>query len=302
LPVPDFQSIMLPMLQLASDGNTYNMQQARDSLANEFNLSEEELSERLPSGRQTTFSNRVAWAKVYLVRAGLLESPERGRFKISDRGRDVLKQAPSCINIKFLSQYPEFQDFRQPGGKERAGKKVEPQPPEETPEEMLEQAYQQLRNEVAEELLKLIKNNSPEFFEKLVVHLLVQMGYGGSVREAGKATRKTSDEGIDGIIKEDRLGLDAIYLQAKRWEAPIGRPEIQKFVGALYGQKAKKGVFITTSRFSSEAMGYASQIDPKVVLIDGNDLVELMIDYGVGVGTSSVYEIKKVDMDFFIEE
>jgi len=302
LPVPDFQSMMLPMLQFASDGHTHTMQQARDALANEFNLPEEDLAERLPSGRQTTFANRVAWAKVYLVRAGLLESPERGNFNISDRGRNVLKQAPSRIDIKFLSQYPEFQDFRQPGGKERTKRTVEPQPSEETPEEMLEQAYQQLRDEVAGELLKLIKNNSPEFFEKLVVNLLVQMGYGGSVKEAGKATRKTSDEGIDGIIKEDRLGLDAIYLQAKRWEAPIGRPEIQKFVGALYGQKAKKGVFITTSRFSAEAMEYAGQIDPKVVLVDGNDLVQLMIDYGVGVGTASVYEIKKVDMDFFIEE
>ena len=305
MPVPDFQSIMLPMLQLASDGNTHAMQQSRDALANAFRLSEEDLAERLPSGRQTTFANRVAWAKVYLVRAGLLESPERGKFNISDRGRNVLNQAPSRIDIKFLSQYPEFQDFRQPGGKERTEKSAdtpEAKPSEETPEEMLEQAYQQLRDEVAGELLKLIKDNTPEFFERLVVHLLVQMGYGGSVKEAGKATRKTSDEGIDGIIKEDRLGLDAIYLQAKRWEAPIGRPEIQKFVGALYGQKAKKGVFITTSRFSAEAIEYASHIDPKVVLIDGNDLVQLMIDYGVGVGTAAVYEIRKVDTDYFIEE
>jgi len=293
------------MLQLASDGNTHTMQQARDALANAFKLSEEDLSERLPSGRQTTFANRVAWAKVYLVRAGLLESPERGKFNISPRGEEVLKQAPSRIDIKFLSQYPEFQDFRKPRSKESTKKpidKSEPQSSEETPEEALEQAYQQLRDEVASELLKLVKENTPEFFERLVVHLLVQMGYGGSVKEAGKATRKTSDEGIDGIIKEDRLGLDAIYLQAKRWEAPIGRPEIQKFVGALYGQKAKKGVFITTSRFSVEATEYAGQIDPKVVLIDGNDLVQLMIDYGVGVDTASVYEIKKVDMDFFIEE
>lgn len=281
------------------------MQKSREDLADYYNLSEAELSEMLPSGRQTRFSNRVAWAKSYLTQAGLLNSPKRGKFHISDRGRSVLKESPERIDIKYLERFPEFIEFRQASKKDRTVEVTSSSSNEQsstTPEESLEQAYQQLRDEVANELLHLIKSNSADFFEKLVVHVLVEMGYGGSVKEAGTATRRTADEGIDGIIKEDRLGLDAIYLQAKRWEAPVGRPEIQKFVGALHGQRAKKGVFITTSRFSGEAINYAAQIDPKVVLIDGNDLVELMIDFDVGVSRASVYEVKKVDTDFFFEE
>ena len=303
--VPDFQSIMLPLLQLASDGTEYTMQQAREFLAEHFHLSDDDLQERLPSGTQTTFSNRVAWAKSYLTQAGLLESPKRGKFHISDRGKEVLAKNPEMININYLDQFQEFQEFRQASKKDRILKVTKSgvdQQESVTPEESLEQAYQQLRDEVANELLHLIKENSPDFFEKLVVNVLVAMGYGGSVKEAGKATQRTADEGIDGIIKEDRLGLDAIYLQAKRWEAPVGRPEIQKFVGALHGQRAKKGVFISTSRFSNDAINYASNIDSKVVLIDGHDLVQLMIDFGVGVSTSRVFEVKKVDTDFFVED
>ena len=304
--IPDFQSIMLPLLQIASDGKEYSMQEARDELAKFFELSEEELEERLPSGLQTTFSNRVAWAKSYLTQADLLESPKRGKFHISERGKTVLKEGPKRINIKYLERFPEFQEFRQASKKnqtEKTTKSIAEQKQSATPEESLEQAYQQLRDEVANELLHLIKSNSPEFFEKLVVQVLVKMGYGGSVKEAGKATRKTADEGIDGIIKEDRLGLDAIYIQAKKWDSiVVGRPEIQKFVGALHGQRARKGVFITTSRFSNEAVEYANNIDSKVVLIDGNDLVQLMIDYNVGVGSYRLFEVKKVDTDFFMEE
>lgn len=303
--VPDFQSLMLPMLEFAADGKEHSMQVIRDALSNKLNLSPEDLEERLPSGRQTTFANRLAWAKVYLTQAGLLESPKRGHFFISERGKEVLAQTPSRIDIKYLERFPEFQEFRKVGNKGQKEKQAHPSSSESestTPEETLELAYQQLRDEVANELLHMIKSNSPVFFEKLVINLLVRMGYGGSVKEAGSATSKTGDEGIDGMIKEDRLGLDAIYLQAKRWEAPVGRPEIQKFVGALHGQRAKKGVFITTSRFSNEALEYAQQIDPKVVLIDGLDLVQLMIDYGVGVSTAVVYEVKRVDTDFFIEE
>lgn len=303
--VPDFQSLMLPLLTLSADGKEYTMQEAREGLAVVMKLSDEDLQERLPSGRQTTFSNRVAWAKVYLTQAGVLESPKRGRFHITERGRKVLAQAPVKIDIKYLEQFEEFQEFRQASSKNRTEKVIHSSDAEvspATPEETLEQAYQQLRDEVANELLHLIKGNTPEFFEKLVVQLIVAMGYGGSVQEAGKATRKTADEGVDGVIKEDRLGLDAIYLQAKRWEGVVGRPEIQKFVGALHGQRARKGVFITTSRFSKEAVDYVSQIDPKVVLIDGTDLVQLMIDCNVGVSSAAVYEVKKVDTDFFIED
>ncbi len=303
--VPDFQTLMLPLLEFASDGKEYTMQEAREGLAEVFQLTEEDLEELLPSGRQTTFSNRVAWSKSYLTQAGLLESPKRGRFHISERGKQVLKEAPDRIDIKYLERFPEFLEFRQASNKDRTEsvtRATKEQQSPATPEESLEESYQQLRDELANEILHLIKNNTPEFFERLVVNVLVKIGYGGSVKEAGKATRKTSDEGIDGIIKEDRLGLDVIYLQAKRWDSVVGRPELQKFVGALHGQRAKKGVFITTSHFSYEAQAYIDQIDPKVVLIDGNDLVQLMIDFGVGVSTAVVYEVKKVDTDFFIEE
>lgn len=303
--VPDFQSLMLPLLEFASDGLEHSMKEARDALGKKLKLTEADLEERLPSGRQKTFANRVAWAKVYLTQAGILESPKRGKFFISKRGRKILSKKPNRLRIKDLEHFKEFLEFRKASNKNRTEKVTEGNETDtlpKTPEETLEQAYQQLRDEVANELLSLIKGNSPEFFEKLVVNLIVAMGYGGSVKEAGKATRKTGDEGIDGVIKEDRLGLDAIYLQAKRWEGVIGRPEIQKFVGALHGQKAKKGVFITTSRFSKEASNYVGQIDPKVVLIDGNDLVQLMIDHGVGVSSAAVYEVRKVDTDYFIED
>lgn len=303
--VPDFQSLMLPLLKFSADGEEHTMKEARDGLTEIMGLSEEDLQELLPSGRQTSFSNRVAWAKVYLTQAGVLESPKRGVFHISKRGRKILAEAPDRIDIKYLERFEEFQEFRQASSKNKTEEVIRATDNEvssTTPEETLEQAYQQLRDELANELLHHIKGNTPDFFEKLVVHLIVAMGYGGSVKEAGKATRKTADEGIDGVIKEDRLGLDAIYLQAKRWEAVVGRPEIQKFVGALHGQRAKKGVFITTSRFSKEALDYIGQIDPKVVLIDGTDLVQLMIDHDVGVSSFTVYKVKKVDSDFFIED
>jgi restriction system protein len=296
---------MLPLLKFSADGEEHTMQEAREGLAKIMELSQEDLEERLPSGRQSTFANRVAWAKVYLTQAGVLESPKRGKFHISDRGRKILSENRDRIDIKFLQRFEEFQAFRQASSKNRTEKLTHTGDDETattTPEETLEQAYQQLRDETANELLHLVKDNTPEFFEKLVVHLIVSMGYGGSVNEAGRATRKTADEGIDGVIKEDRLGLETIYLQAKRWEAAVGRPEIQKFVGALHGQRAKKGVFITTSRFSKEALDYVGQIDPKVVLIDGADLVQLMIDHGVGVSTATIYEVRKVDTDFFIED
>ena len=305
MPVPDFQSLMLPMLKFAADGKEHTMQEARDGLAKTLGLSQSDLDERLPSGRQTTFANRIAWAKVYLAQAGILESPKRGKFHISQRGRQILSEGLDRIDIKCLERFAEFQEFRQAGSKNRIEKVTHVDDKEiryATPEETLEQAYQQIRDEVANQLLALIKSNTPEFFEKLVVNLIVSMGYGGSVKEAGKATRKTADEGIDGVIKEDRLGLDVIYLQAKRWEVVVGRPELQRFVGALHGQRAKKGVFITTSRFSKEARDYVGSIDPKIVLIDGSELVQLMIDHGVGVSSAAVYEVKKVDTDFFVED
>ena len=301
--VPDFQSFFLPLLKFSSDGETHSSKDAYAAMAEHFRMSDDDLKEMLPSGKQTTFKNRVAWAKVYLSKALLLESPKRGSFRITDRGKELLVENPATLRVKQLKQYPEFVDFHKPGSKQ--GKDDDNSGDEErtsTPEEIFESAYQELRDSLTSELLSHISNNSPEFFEHLVVRLLVEMGYGGSIKDAGQAMGRSGDEGIDGIIKEDKLGLDVIYIQAKRWQGSVGRPEIQKFVGALHGQRAKKGVFITTGNFTKEAEQYVSTIDPKVVLIDGSRLVDLMIDHNLGVSTMDTYEIKKIDTDFFLEE
>jgi restriction system protein len=294
---------MRPLLDLASDGKEHPLQETREALAAKFGLTETELKMLLPSGRQPVFANRVAWAKVYLTQACLLESPQRGYFKISDRGRAALEEAPQRITIKYLEQFPEFVEFRSTPKKQREA--VPPLTSDEegqTPEESLEAAHHKLRSELASELLGRVKRCSPQFFERLVVELLLNMGYGGSRKEAGEAIGMAGDEGIDGLINEDRLGLDTIYLQAKRWAGSVGRPEIQKFVGALHGKRAKKGVFITTSTFSADAADYVRNIDPKVILIDGQQLAEYMIDFGVGVNSVNSYEVKRIDSDYFAEE
>jgi restriction system protein len=271
--IPDFQTLMLPLLELASDENEWSMQDARDQLARKFAVSEEEQNALLPSGRQSIFSNRVAWAKSYLTQAGVLESPRRGVFRLSDRGREVLREKPQKITVKYLERFPEFVEFRSPQSKpEEISIASGITEDKQTPEEMLDAAYQRLRRDTAVDLLSRVKKSSAAFFEHLVVDLLLKMGYGGSLKEAGNAIGRSGDEGIDGIIKEDRLGLDVIYLQAKKWEGTVGRPEVQKFVGALHGKRARKGVFITTGVFSSEAIDYIGNIDPKVVLIDGRHL------------------------------
>jgi len=303
MPVPDFQSLMLPLLRIAVDGKEHSLAEARDVLAGEFKLLDAEREELLPSGRQSKFANRVAWAKSYLQQAGLLLSPRRAHFQISDRGRAVLKAAPPKIDIKFLEQYQEFVEFRTPKI-EVTGVPVDvpaTQPEPETPEEALEAAHLKMRSGLASELLGRVKAASSEFFERLVVELLLKMGSGGSRRDAGEAIGRSGDEGIDGVISEDRLGLDVVYLQAKRWDGTVGRPEIQKFVGALHGKRAKKGVFITTGTFSGEAIAYVDHIDPKVVLIDGRRLADLMIDFDVGVNTSATYSVKRIDSDYFDE-
>jgi restriction system protein len=301
MPIPDYQSIMLPLLKYAGDSKEHSMRDVIEVLAKEFNLTEQERKEILPSGLQSIFNNRVGWARTYMSKAGLLEAPRRGYFKITARGREVLKQKPKEINAKFLKQFPEFVEFqtvRKEDETEIESEKVT----EKTPEESLEFAYQKIRRDLSAELLNKIKGASPAFFERLVVELLVKMGYGGSRKDAGKAIGGSGDGGIDGIIKEDRLGLDIIYIQAKRWDGMVGRPEIQKFVGALQGQRAKKGVFLTTSRFSDDARDYASSIDSKVVLIDGVQLAQLMIDNEIGVSKIASYELKKIDSDYFSDE
>lgn len=301
--IPDFQTIMLPLLTFTADGHEHSLRESIDALAVKFQLSTAERSELLPSGRQAMFDNRVGWASFYLKKAGLLDRIKRGYFRITERGQDVLRQAPSVIDIRFLDQFPGFTEFRT-SSSERTTSSDQPAGicTESTPEETLEAAYQRMRQEVAVELLQTIKSCSPSFFEKLVIDLLVTMGYGGTRKDAGMAVGGSGDGGIDGIIKEDRLGLDTIYIQAKRWENPVGRPEIQKFAGALQGQRAKKGVFLTTSSFTNEAQDFVSRIDSKIVLIDGNLLANFMIDHNVGVSAVATYELKRIDSDYFTEE
>lgn len=304
MPIPDFQSLMLPLLRLVADGEEYSMVDVRERLADDFDLSQEDRDQLLPSGRQAVFANRVAWAKSYLQQGGLLSSIRRGRFRIAPRGIEVLTNSPDRIDIKFLQQFPEFVEFRyvrKKSSSEQEDDQVETKNLE-TPEETLEESYLKVKDDLISEILTKVKSASPYFFEKLVVELLLAMGYGGSRSEAGKAIGKSGDEGIDGTISEDRLGLDMIYLQAKKWEGSIGRPEIQRFVGALHGKRARKGVFLTTSTFTSEAVKYVENIDPKVVLIDGRQLAELMIDYTVGVTPVATYQIKRIDTDYFSEE
>lgn len=302
--IPDYQSIMLPLLKLLKDEEEHSLREVSEKLANVFNLSDDELKALLQSGQQAIFMNRVGWARTYLKKASLIESTKRSFFKISKRGTEVLKQNPSVVNVKFLEQYPEFVEFKESSKKEKnilSNSEAEITN-QQTPEESLEYGYQKIRQNLAQELINRIKSCSPSFFEKLVVELLVKMGYGGSLHDAGKAIGKSGDEGIDGIIKEDRLGLDVIYIQAKRWDkGTVGRPEIQRFVGALHGQRAKKGIFITTSIFSNEAKDYVSKIDSKLVLIDGGELAQLMIDYGIGVSNVTSYDIKRIDSDYFEE-
>lgn len=300
--IPDFQTLMLPLLKLYSDGKEHGRNEVLTRLGVEFHLSDAEVAEMLPSGRQGRFDNRVAWSKSHLKQAGIFESAGRGLHRITKRGLEVLKMSPARIDIKFLDQFDEYKAFRARSGKKESDIPGDSAVQESTPEELLEAGYKQLRGALAAELLQQVKQGVPAFFERLVVELLVRMGYGGTREDAGQVLGKSGDGGIDGIINEDRLGLDVIYLQAKRWEGDVGRPEIQKFVGALAGHKANKGVFLTTSGYSKEARAYAGQVNAKIVLIDGPMLAELMIDYGLGVTTVTSYEIKRVDSDYFAED
>jgi len=302
MPIPNYQTFMLPLLRLAGDGIEHSLRDAIESLAKEFRLSEEERREMLPSGLQAVFANRVGWARTYMKKAGLLTSPRRGYFAITKRGKEALAAGPSRIDTEFLDQYPEFREFRALRRQPSASDAMAEDEQTRTPEEALERAYQNLREDLAAELLAQIKQSPPSLFERLVVELLVKMGYGGSREDAGRAIGRSGDEGIDGIIKEDRLGLDIIYIQAKRWEATVGRPEIQKFAGALQGQRARKGIFITTSDFSRDAQAYVSRIETKIVLIGGEQLAQLLMDHNVGVAPVASYELKRIDSDYFAEE
>lgn len=289
---------MRPLLDLHADGIEHLNRDLVNTLAQQLALNEEQRREMLPSGRAKLFDNRVGWAKTYLANAGLIESPRRGVSVITLRGRQVLSSHPGPINLRFLNELPD----KPPKGESAdANVAITSEPSEINPLEAVENAHLQIRKDIERSLLTKIAANPPEFLERVVVDLIVKMGYGGNLKDAGEAIGRSGDEGIDGIIKEDPLGLDTIYLQAKRYESSIGRPDIQKFAGALQGQRAKKGIFITTSTYTKEAKDFASKIDTKIILIDGPMLAQLMYEHGVGVATHTVYEIKRVDTDYFDE-
>jgi restriction system protein len=304
MPIPDFQSLMLPILEFYSDKSEHGSQDVLGYLKEKFKLTDEEINELLPSGRQQRFSNRVGWATIHLMKAGLLNRPSRGNYVITSRGLDLLKEKPNKISIKSLEKFQEYLDFRDV----RRETSVEKNLPSEndktsTPQELLEASYLEIRNDLADNLLEQVLHCSPKFFEQMVIDLLIGMGYGGSRLDAGQAIGQSHDGGIDGIIKEDKLGLDVIYIQAKRWsDTTVGSREISGFIGSLVRKNAVKGIFITTSKFSPEARDAVKGIDRKVVLIDDKELTQLMIDHGIGVTDIASYTIKRVDSDYFIEE
>jgi restriction system protein len=301
--IPDFQSIMLPVLKIAGDEQEHNQSEIKDVLALQFQLSDAERNEMLPSGRQARFSNRVAWSIVYLRKSGLIQNSKRGIFHITEEGLKLLKKDPPRINIKLLLQYPSIQEWHKSSRKnEDNDTAIVEATNQQTPEEVLEASYQELRRSLAQELLDKIIACSPKFFERLVLDLLVKMDYGGSRKDAGEVIGHRGDGGIDGIIKEDKLGLDSIYIQAKRWNGTVGRPVVQAFAGSLDGQRAKKGIMISTSQFSQDAKDYVTRIEKKIILIDGEQLAQYMIDNNVGVAEMVNYSVKRIDLDYFDEE
>jgi restriction system protein len=300
--IPDFQTVMLPLLESIADGKNHSVKEVTDRIADVFGLTEEERVRLLPSGQQGIISNRAAWAKTHMKMAGLLENPARGYIRLSALGRQILAAKPPRIEMKFLRQFPAYLAFikkSQPTEPSEGGPIVESP---KTPKELIDDAYKTLHSAVAEELLEKVRQSTPLFFEEIVVRLLVAMGYGGSLADAGQRIGRSGDGGIDGIIKEDRLGLDLVCIQAKRWEGTVGRPVVQSFVGSMEMYRARKGVLLTTSAFTAEAREFVKVVESKkIVLIDGEMLADLMIDYGVGVSVAESYVVKKVDFDFFNE-
>jgi restriction system protein len=302
MPIPDFQSVMLPVLQCLASGQVVDAKSIRKSIAEVFSLNDEEKQELLPSGKQTVINNRIGWAITYMKKAGLISSAGKGQYLITDNGQKVLASNLNRIDVKFLKQFSAaFKDFHQakPSGKQQPEEVEKPLVDDETPDEMLQQAYSALNKNLAEELLENIKGLTPAAFEQLVVELMVAMGYGGARKDAAQQTSLSNDNGIDGIINEDKLGLDVIYLQAKKWEDTVHRPEIDKFIGALTRQAARKGVFITTSEFSQGAKEASKGLNISVVLIDGRQLAKLMIEHNLGVSIQESYHVKTMDSDYF---
>ena len=300
--IPDYQTLMLPLMEFASDGEEHRMSDAVESLTIRFGLTPTERDTLLPSGRQTTIANRIGWSKTYLAKAGLLDGSKRGLFRITDRGREVVQRHPARIDVKFLKEFPGFEEFRTSTREKPLADAADANTEQtQTPEELLEDSYERLKSRLSEDLLSRVHQVSPGRFESIVLDLLLAMGYGGSRPDAGKAVGRSGDGGIDGLINEDPLGLDVVYIQAKRWEGVVGRPVVQAFVGSLEGHRARKGVLITTSSFTSDATQYVGMIDKKVILIDGSRLAQLMIEHGVGVTVEQTYLVKRLDLDYYDE-
>jgi len=308
--IPDYQSLMLPLLKHAARGET-RVPDVANKLADEFGLTTEERDQLLPSGRQKVLNNRIHWAKFYMAKAGLIDQPRRGRFVASEQGREVLARNPSRINVETLLEYPAFRDFYRSTNSDIEEEQATHGPAastasdtDRTPEEQIEAAHLALQSALREELLQRILQNSSTFFEQVIVELLVAMGYGGSLRNASAQLGRSGDGGVDGVINEDRLGLDRVYVQAKRYAptSSVGRPDVQGFVGSLVGLGATKGVFVTTSSFSRQASEFVRHLAQRIILIDGQRLADLMIEHNVGVRVSRAIEFKRLDEDFFAEE
>jgi restriction system protein len=294
---------MLPIMKIAEDGNEHTARELRQRIGEQLGLTEEERKELLPSGTQPVFTNRLAWARAHLTMAGLLEKTGKGRFRITQRGKEAMASNPPTVNLRFLFQFPEYAKARNEAKTDTAAEPASHASTTEvaSPQERIELAFRDLNNSLTTELRSKLASIDPFRFEQVVLDLLVKMGYGGSKKEAAQVTQRTADEGIDGLINEDRLGLEVIYIQAKRWKHKVGRPEIQNFVGAIAGKKAGKGIFITTSDFHDNAREYAASLHQKLVLIDGRRLAELMIEHNIGVAPEQPYIIKKIDTDYFDE-
>jgi restriction system protein len=306
--IPDYQTLMLPVLRLAAERET-RVADVSDRIADDLGLTQTERDELLPSGRQRLLHNRIHWAKFYMSKAGMIASPARGRFVATDKGKALLATSPERIDVALLMQEPEFREFYRNEGATREengfpAKPVQDASARTTPEEQIDAAYASLQAALRDELLQRILSNSPAFFEQLIVDLLVAMGYGGSHKDAAAQLGRSGDGGVDGIVNEDRLGLDRIYIQAKRYAPgnPVGRPDVNGFVGSLVGLGATKGVFVTTSTFSQPALDYVKHLAQRVILIDGQELADLMIEHGVGVRSYRTVEFKRLDEDFFGEE
>lgn len=302
MPVPKYNELMLPYLQFLGDGAEHKHSEATEAIADHLKLTESERRELLPSGRQTAFKNRSGWARTYLKKAGLIEQTRHGWHRITPAGFAVLEDNPTHIDRHYLMQFTEFVEFQNRSNTSGSNETKADLPSDETPEDTIEASYSDLREKLINDVLERIKENSPQFFEALVIDLLLAMGYGGSRRDAGQAVGRSGDGGIDGIIKEDHLGLNNIYVQAKRWDNTVGRPDVQGFSGALDMHRANHGVFITTSSFSAEARDFVQRIGKKIVLIDGQQLANFMIDFSVGVTTKAVYTVYEIDENYFDDE